>query len=70
MVKTGSNLRLKTKLMTMDYESAMRSWMVDPGEDSESDDVDEDDEDGATADVQSMSILGRIAYRRVGRSVL
>ena len=34
--------------MTMDYDTAMRSWMADP-EDSESDD-DEDDEDGATAD--------------------
>ena len=48
MVEAGSNLRLENKLMTMDYETAMRSWMADP-EDSESDD-DEDEEDSATAD--------------------
>ena len=43
MVEAGSNLRLENKLMTMDYDTAMRSWMADP-EDSESDD-DEDEED-------------------------
>ncbi len=48
MVEAGSNLRLENKLMTMDYDTAMRSWMADP-EDSESDD-DEDEKDGATAD--------------------
>ena len=48
MVEAGSNLRLENKLMTMDYDTAMRSWMADP-EDSESDD-EEDEKDGATAD--------------------
>ena len=35
MVEAGSNLRLENKLMTMDYDTAMRSWMANP-EDSES----------------------------------
>ena len=51
MVEAGSNLRLENKLMTMDYDTAMRSWMANP-EDSESDD-DEDEvveEGSATAD--------------------
>ena len=50
MVKAGSNLRLKSKLMLMDYESEMRSWMTDPDESDDDKDDSEDDEDGATAD--------------------
>ena len=49
MVEAGSNLRLENKLMTMDYDTAMRSWMADP-EDSESDD-DEDEKDGAVSPI-------------------
>ena len=44
LVKAGSNLRLQSKLLTIDYETQMRSWL-DP-EDSD----DEDDEDGGEAD--------------------
>ena len=32
LVKAGANLRLKEKLLTMDYEAQMRSWTVDPEE--------------------------------------
>ena len=56
MVEAGSNLRLENKLMTMDYETAMRSWMADP-EDSESDD--DEDEGGRCYCRWSMSILER-----------
>ena len=32
LVKAGSNLRLQSKLLAMDYETQMRSWLVDPDE--------------------------------------
>ena len=39
--EAGSNLRLKSKILNMDYETAMRSWLDDP---DKSDDEDEDDD--------------------------
>ena len=41
LVKAGSNLRLKKKLLAMDYEAEMRSWTTDP---PDSDDEEEEDD--------------------------
>ena len=49
LVKAGANIRLKRKLETMDYESQMRSWLVDP-EDSDDDGDNDADSDGAVDD--------------------
>ena len=50
LVKAGANIRLKHKLDLMDYESQMRSWLVDPEESDDDDDDDADDDDGTVAE--------------------
>ena len=51
LVKAGSNLRLKRKLLNLDYEVEMRSWTYDPeesdGDDDEEDGEGESEQDGA-----------------------
>ena len=42
LVKAGSNLRLKKKLLAMDYEAEMRSWTTDA---ANSDDEEEEKEE-------------------------
>ena len=51
LVKAGSNLRLKKKLLAMDYEAEMRSWTADA---ADSDDDDEEEEEEAEEEEKEM----------------
>ena len=44
LVRAGANLRLQKKLLALDYETEMLTWLIDPDESD-----DEDADDGATA---------------------